>query len=528
MPDLVRGQKIKLSDVCKATCLQVELSVDAPVGIIADISCFGLDIQDKLSDDRYFIFYNQKSSPCRSIESLGSKNGDHEQFQIDLSRLPSAVRKLVFVVTIDGDGVMSQIHKGYLRLLEQSQEAARFSFSGSDFREEKAIIAGEIYFKDVWRLSAVGQGFNGGLSALLKHFGGEEINSSPDSPSSDSSQIPAAKPPSRSSHISEVSKKPNSCIRCGKDIGFFGRFSFNKQTGRCNKCEGEVQKALYQFRQQFLKFCEDGVLTDQEWENLQETIRHHRIDREDALAYVRGDALHFLERTLTLAFADGALTDEEERDFHQLQVKLAVPDNLAAPLLKRLSYLKDITEIRQGHLPTVQPSVVLESEEVCHLETPATYCKVGAKAVKYLSGRLIATNKQLHFVSPKGGWRIKMVSIMRVDELPGEINIELSVKTGNGTYNVEDPLKVSSVIDALVRIYKRQMLIPQTKRASRLIPHDVRIAVWQRDQGKCVQCGATQYLEYDHIIPHSKGGANTTQNVQLLCRKCNLSKGGRI
>jgi len=525
MPDLVRGQKIKLSDVCKATCLQAGLFVDAPVEITVDVSCFGLDIQDKLSDDRYFIFYNQKSSPCSSIESLGSKNGDNEQFQIDLSRLPPAIRKLVFVLTIDGDGVMSQIHNGYLRLLEESKEAARFSFSGSDFKDEKAIVVGEIYFKDVWRFSAVGQGFNGGLSALLKHFGGEETDNIP---SPDSPQISAAIPSSQSSQASKISKKPNSCGRCGKDIGFFGRFSFNKKTGRCNKCEGEVQRALYQFRQQFLKFCEDGILTDQEWENLQETIRHHRIDREEALAFVRGDALHFLERTLTLAFADGALTDQEEWDFHQLQLKLAIPDNLAAPLLKRLTYLKEITKIRQGHLPTVQPSVVLESEEVCHLETPATYCKVGAKAVKYISGRLIATNKQLHFVSPKGGWRIKMASIMRVDELPGEINIELSVKTGNGSYNVEDPLKVSSVIDALVRIYKRQMLIPQTKRASRLIPHDVRIAVWQRDQGKCVQCGATQYLEYDHIIPHSKGGANTTQNVQLLCRKCNLSKGARI
>jgi len=180
MLTLVRGERIKLADISTATCLKVGLSADVPVGNTLDISCFGVDVQDKLSDDRYFIFYNQKSSPCGSIKSLGEGNGDHEQFQIDLSHLPSFIRKLVFVVTIDGRGVMSQVHNGYLRLLDSSNEVARFSFSGSDFGKEKAIIAGEIYFKDVWRFSAVGHGFNGGLSALLKHFGGDEITHSPD------------------------------------------------------------------------------------------------------------------------------------------------------------------------------------------------------------------------------------------------------------------------------------------------------------------------------------------------------------
>ncbi|MFZ2724647.1 MAG: VWA domain-containing protein [Methylococcaceae bacterium] len=173
--NLVRGQKIKLADLTHSSQLYVGLTISAPSSLILDISCFGLDDKNKLSDDRYFIFYNQKISPCGSLASLGVRNNDQEQFQIDLSRLPSTVRKLVFVVTIDGNGVMSQIRDGYLRLLNQNTELVRFTFSSSDFKDEKAIMVGEIYFKDVWRFSAVGQGFNGGLSALLKHFGGEEI-----------------------------------------------------------------------------------------------------------------------------------------------------------------------------------------------------------------------------------------------------------------------------------------------------------------------------------------------------------------
>lgn len=146
-------------------------------GITFDVSCFGLNASDQLDDDRYFIFYNQKSSPCRSIESLGPRGGDQEQYHIDLSTLPPNINKLVFAITIDGHGLMSQMVNGHLRILEQTNEIARFVFSGADFKDEKAIIVSEIYYKGVWRIASVGQGYNEGLRALLKHFGGEELTS---------------------------------------------------------------------------------------------------------------------------------------------------------------------------------------------------------------------------------------------------------------------------------------------------------------------------------------------------------------
>jgi hypothetical protein len=60
------------------------------------------------------------------------------------------------------------------------------------------------------------------------------------------------------------------------------------------------------------------------------------------------------------------------------------------------------------------------------------------------------------------------------------------------------------------------------------IPEEVRIAVWRRDQGKCARCGSRENLEYDHIVPVSKGGSNTVRNVELLCESCNRQKGDRI
>jgi hypothetical protein len=62
-------------------------------------------------------------------------------------------------------------------------------------------------------------------------------------------------------------------------------------------------------------------------------------------------------------------------------------------------------------------------------------------------------------------------------------------------------------------------------RVRRVIPTWVKIEVWKRDGGKCVQCQATEDLHFDHIIPFSKGGSsNTPQNIQLLCGRHNIQK----
>ena len=60
------------------------------------------------------------------------------------------------------------------------------------------------------------------------------------------------------------------------------------------------------------------------------------------------------------------------------------------------------------------------------------------------------------------------------------------------------------------------------------IPERVRHEVWRRDRGTCVQCGSRARLEFDHIIPVSRGGANTVRNIELRCEPCNRGKGARI
>ena len=64
---------------------------------------------------------------------------------------------------------------------------------------------------------------------------------------------------------------------------------------------------------------------------------------------------------------------------------------------------------------------------------------------------------------------------------------------------------------------------------NRMIPTSVKLTVWKRDNGRCVQCGSTDNLHFDHILPYSKGGTSLkTENIQLLCARHNLSKSDKI
>lgn len=173
-----RGHKAKISDLTAGTDLYVGVQITGP-GLTFDISCFGLDAHEQLSDDRYFVFFNQPKSPEESIQLLGAQSGDTESFRVTLDRIPAQIQKLSFTATIDGAGQMSQIAPGYLRIVAGGEEVARYAFSGAEFSTERAVMLGDFYLKDVWRFAAVGQGFDGGLDALLKNFGGEVAEEEP-------------------------------------------------------------------------------------------------------------------------------------------------------------------------------------------------------------------------------------------------------------------------------------------------------------------------------------------------------------
>ncbi|MFI9489999.1 TerD family protein [Streptomyces halstedii] len=191
-----RGHKAKISDLTAGRDLYVGVRIAAP-GLTFDISCFGLDAHEQLSDDRYFVFFNQPKSPEESIQLLGAQAGDTESFRVTLDRVPESIHKLSFTATIDGAGQMSQIGPGYIRVVAGGEEVVRYAFDGPEFTTERAVMLGDFYLKDVWRFAAVGQGFDGGLDALLRNFGGEVAEDEPADPPQGA--VPAFAPPAQAS-----------------------------------------------------------------------------------------------------------------------------------------------------------------------------------------------------------------------------------------------------------------------------------------------------------------------------------------
>ncbi|MER6129545.1 TerD family protein [Streptomyces sp. NPDC001795] len=195
-----RGHKARISDLTAGTDLYVGVQISGP-GLTFDISCFGLDADERLSDDRYFVFFNQPKTPEEAVQLLGPQAGDTESFRVTLDRIPPQIQKLAFTATIDGAGQMSQISPGYLRIVAGGEEVARYPFNGSEFTTERAVMLGDFYLKDVWRFAAVGQGFDGGLEALLKNFGGEVLEEETPAPQQQpqSGGAPGFAPPAQAS-----------------------------------------------------------------------------------------------------------------------------------------------------------------------------------------------------------------------------------------------------------------------------------------------------------------------------------------
>lgn len=163
-----RGQRIKLSDVLPAgNQFALDINIQSG-GLNVDVSCFGLDANSKLSDERYMTFFNQPKTPCGGVSLVGKR------FSFDLDKIPPGINSLVITMAIDGPGNVRQLGDSSLQLLNGKDVVLSHQFDGSTYVAERAIMLIDFYRKDgAWRAYPIGQGFNGGLDALIVHFGGE-------------------------------------------------------------------------------------------------------------------------------------------------------------------------------------------------------------------------------------------------------------------------------------------------------------------------------------------------------------------
>lgn len=147
-----------------------------------DASAFLLGAAGKVQSDADFVFYNNPSGGNGSVlysgdNRTGSGGGDDEQIRIDLDKVPPAIQRIAFSITIH-DAQMKeqnfgQIGYAYVRIYNQqtNEELLRFDL-GKDFTVETAIVAAELYrHQNEWKFNAIASGFQGGLAALCQNFG---------------------------------------------------------------------------------------------------------------------------------------------------------------------------------------------------------------------------------------------------------------------------------------------------------------------------------------------------------------------
>lgn len=222
MINLSRGMRDKISKYANTSQpIVVDMSISGSSEY--DFCLFGVDANEKLSDDRYMIFFNQLSSPEGAMTLEMGQNS--ARYTIWLDKLPQTINKLIFTVSIDGDGTMGNIASHKFVMSQNGAQQIEMALTGSDFSQEKAIISVEMYRKDEWRIAAAAKGFNGGLSALLANYGGEEIDDEPaaaapvqQAPAQANVQpVPAAAPVSLKKTEKEITEKVMGKISLSKD-----------------------------------------------------------------------------------------------------------------------------------------------------------------------------------------------------------------------------------------------------------------------------------------------------------------------
>ncbi len=186
--NLSKGQRVDLTKGNPSlTNIMVGLGWDVNVfdsgaDFDLDASVFMVGSNGRCPTEKEFIFYGNLVHDSGGITHMGDNRtgegeGDDEQIEIDLSKIPSNIEKIAITVTIyDADKRrqnFGQVSNAYIRLVDETTGAELIRYDlGEDFSIETAVVVGELYRNNgEWKFNAIGSGFQGGLAALCGHYG---------------------------------------------------------------------------------------------------------------------------------------------------------------------------------------------------------------------------------------------------------------------------------------------------------------------------------------------------------------------
>ncbi len=184
---LTKGGNVSLTKQApNLTAVQVGLGWDVRtttgVDFDLDASALGLDANQKILSDQYFVFFNNLRSPDGSIEHTGDNltgegEGDDEVVNVNLPAVPQQISSIVFPVSIYDAEARSQsfgqVRNAFIRVVDATtgKELARYDLS-EDASTETAMVFGELYRNGAeWKFRAIGQGYASGLSGIARDYG---------------------------------------------------------------------------------------------------------------------------------------------------------------------------------------------------------------------------------------------------------------------------------------------------------------------------------------------------------------------
>ena len=188
---LVKGQKVSLDNSMKLALVGLGWDTnryDGGYDFDLDASAFLLGDNGKLQRDEDFIFYNNLESRNKGVVHTGDNltgdgDGDDEVIMIDFTKIPDDIKKIAICVTIHDAAArgqnFGQVSNAYIRIVKMADEfdtvgepVLKFDLE-EEFSIETALVVAEIYLKNgEWKFNAVAAGYQGGLEAIVRSFGG--------------------------------------------------------------------------------------------------------------------------------------------------------------------------------------------------------------------------------------------------------------------------------------------------------------------------------------------------------------------
>jgi hypothetical protein len=303
---------------------------------------------------------------------------------------------------------------------------------------------------------------------------------------------------------------------------------------------GELMQQFFAFegdallRSIFSQATEDGRLTCEDWKEFCDTASRLGISRPQMLVAIRQPARQLVEHALADARSDGEIDEREETSLRAILRLVIEDEHYANYVHDQIEEAKAMQAIAKGRLPSLPTptGIAIRSGEIVHWTGDATFARTRETSrgtrTEEVHGETIITDTRMIFSAEEKSIEVSHRKILAHLAAGDEIEIRTPGK-GAGRYSFdEDGQKAVAIWLVAIGRANQTITASDDPQARRRISREVRQRVWQRYGGRCAECNADTYLEFDHIIPVAKGGGNSETNVQLLCRKCNLAKSDAI